>query len=58
MKVIATVIYPVRVEVEVGENASEDFIREALVMEADTIINDCYTPSGIIQECSIPSLEE
>lgn len=54
MKLTATVVWSVNVEVEVPDNATEDQKRDALVENAEKHLLNTKGPA--IHECSDPSL--
>ena len=53
--IIATVLYPVYIQMEVPEDISEECVREKILDEADSIF-ETSTIEPIIQECNFPEL--
>lgn len=57
-KIKATVMYPIEVEIEVEESSSEDFVYEALLNEADKVL-ELGGIKPLLTKCEeIPELED
>ena len=52
MKTIsATVVYPVYVQVEVPDDSTEEWIEEAVLLQADDYMQSSFSIKPVIQEC-------